>query len=129
MSFCSEQKREIINNIPHLLCCKRAMLEGILASRGAYSEGEITVSLADKAVCELTVELVREIYSKEAIIATSSVGGRLRLVRLYSPSAERFIDGLSGGITHYSRCAACSSAFLRGVFLAAGRISDPEKQY
>ena len=129
MSFCSEQKSEILNNIPHLLCCRRAMLEGILACRGVYSDGEITISLADKAVCEFTVVLVSEIYSKEAVIATSSVGGRRRLVKFYSPAAEKYLEALSEGIQFYSRCAACNSAFLRGLFLAAGRISDPEKQY
>lgn len=129
MSFSTEQKSEIINNLPHALCCRRAMLEGIIASRAFFSEDGISISLSSIGVSELAKEVIREVYSKEAYISTANVGGRRRLVAFDSPAAQRYLESLSESISHYSKCQMCESAFLRGVFLAAGRVCDPQKQY
>ena len=32
-------------------------------------------------------------------------------------------------MTHSAKCPMCRSAYLRGVFLTSGRVSDPSKQY
>ena len=129
MSFSTEQKSEIIDNLPDRLCCKRAMLEGILASRAFICEDGISISLSDTGVCGLVEELIGEIYSKDSSVTTSRVGGRRRLVSFDAPAPRKYIENLSGGICHYSKCQMCESAFLRGVFLASGRASDPERQY
>ncbi len=129
MSFSTEQKSEIIDNLPDRLCCKRAMLEGILASRAFICEDGISISLSDTGVCGLAEELIGEIYSKDSSVKTSRVGGRRRLVSFDAPAVRKYLENISGGIFHYSKCQMCESAFLRGVFLASGRASDPERQY
>ena len=129
MSFSSEQKLEILNNIPRFACCRRALLEGIIAARAIINSGTVTISLSEADLCKAAVNLIGEVYSKSALVVKSSVGGRRKLVTFESPAAVRFIDGLNTGISYSSKCAACQSSFLRGVFLASGRVSNPEKQY
>ena len=56
-----------------------------------------------------------------------------------SPSAARYIGEISTHLNNPSdfgvnkvivkKCSSCLGAFLRGVFLASGRLSDPEKQF
>lgn len=130
MSFCSEQKNEIITQPPKASCCKRAMLNGILAAKGELSDGGITLSVDGRATADFIAALVREIYSKEAVVSTSERGGRRLLVSFASPAAIRYLDAFSGGGECFTdKCPVCQSAFLRGLFLTAGRVCDPEKQY
>ena len=130
MSFCSEQKNEIIDSLPTQLCCKRAFLQGMLSAKGLLTDSGIQLSVDGKKVAELIAELVREIFTKEASIATSEKGGRRQIVDFYSPAAIRYLNSfMSGGEYYHGGCASCQSWFLRGLFLVSGRASDPSKQY
>ncbi|MBE6534699.1 MAG: DNA-binding protein WhiA, partial [Ruminococcaceae bacterium] len=62
--------------------------------------------------------------------------GKSIILSFSSPSAAKYIaeiDNLSEGFDLCNiitqRCASCLSSFLRGVFLASGRLSDPRKQF
>lgn len=130
MSFCSEQKNEIISQMPKASCCKRAILQGVLAAKGLLDGTNITLSVDTRATADFVCELIHEIYSKTPEVGTSARGGRRLLISFSSPAAEKYIKALSsGGECHKSGCAACQSSLLRGLFLASGRVCNPEKQY
>lgn len=130
LSFCSDQKLEITKLSIKSGCCKICTMQGILLGRGVLSNGEIEIS-SDGAVLSAYISgLINEIYSKKADIASPSRGGRCRLLRFNSPSATKYLlSALGGGSPYVDRCPLCQGAFLRGLFLACGRISDPEKQF
>ena len=74
--------------------------------------------------------LVYDVFSKEAEIASNKKGGRVKLLRFQSKAAYAYLrDFELGRIVHNEKCQFCQSAFLRGVFLASGRVSNPIKQY
>nr|MBQ8890017.1 DNA-binding protein WhiA [Clostridia bacterium] len=130
MSFSSEQKAEIISQPIKNACCKRAMLQGVLAAKAGLSDTNIDISVDSADTAEYIRELIREVYSKDATVATSKKGGRRRIVSFFAPSAARYIEQfISGELFFTEKCQGCSSAFLRGIFLVSGRISDPDKQY
>ena len=130
MSFSAEQKAEIAAQPIKALCCKKAFLCGILTARATLSEEHISVSVSTRDVAQRVVEAVREVYSKDALISTMPGGGRGYCVRFSSPAAQRFLSGfLSGDAFFDLKCRLCQSHFLRGLFLAAGRVTDPTKQY
>lgn len=131
MSFSAEQKKAIMENTPVKNCCRRAMLQGILAAKGEISEEFVTVRVENEETAQFVCRLIAEFFSREATVSTSPRGGRCRLLSFSSPSAEKYLTDLLGGgkIFFLEKCGACRSAFLRGVFLAAGRISDPAVQY
>ncbi len=130
MSFCSEQKNQIINDAPVQACCRRAILQGMIAAKGILADNEIMISVDGRKTAEFIATLVQEIYSKSAEIFVPESGGRRLIVRFSSPAAIRhmneFIEG-KGGFAQ--KCAGCQSAFLSGLFLVSGRASDPAKQY
>ena len=130
MSFSQEQKRDIIGQPIKVSCCKRALLQGILATKGYVRDGFITISLDGADVVQYVSDLISEVYSKIPEVSTSKNGGRRKIVSFSSKSAEQYITAFCIGEMAFSeKCSVCQSYFLRGMFLASGRVSDPAKQY
>ena len=129
MSFSTEQKKEIINTVLRSHCCRRALLDGILASHSDVRDGAVFISLDSSETVDFVSPLITETYGKHPIEVKSAKGGRRKLISFESKAAEKYIDSQAREISFTSRCPACQAAFLRGVFLASGRVSDPEKQY
>ena len=128
MSFSTEQKAEIIAQTQKNSCCRRALLQGVLFSRGELTADGIILSVDSNITAEFLSALISENYSKVASIGTAA--GRRRLVSFSSKSAETYLASLNGDAQPFTeKCQTCRSAFLRGMFLASGRISDPMKQY
>ncbi len=131
MSFCQEQKKEIIQAQYKGACCRRALLSGMLAAKGEISEGRILMRLVDSDARKFASELIFDMYSKNTLEISGAKGGRGKILCLDSRSAEKYISDIrkNSGLMYNPRCGFCRSSFLRGVFLASGRVSEPQKQY
>ena len=128
MSFSTEQKAEIMSQALKSACCRRALLQGVLFARGELCDDKITVSVDSDRTAEYISRLIFENYSKTAEISTAA--GRRRIVSFYARSAETYLCSLDSAESPFiQKCATCSGAFLRGIFIASGRMSDPIKQY
>ena len=135
MSVSTEQKNEIIEYIYKSSCCRRAVLSGMLFAKGKNEDKKIILSLEKREYAEFLSKLVFEFYGKKADIYRSSKGGRNIYISFESPSASKYILEIDqmrsanvGDLVHL-KCRSCLASFLRGVFLASGRLSDPEKQF
>lgn len=131
MSFSEDQKREITSSQYKSLCCRRALLSGALRAKGEVRDGWVEMRVSEEFARSFLSELILEIYSKDPEIVTPSCGGRGKIIRFKSNSAVKYIEGnaKNGQLPYAPKCNYCRSAFLRGVFLASGRTSEPEKQY
>lgn len=131
MSFLSERKSEIIEQSYKNACCRRAMLNGILFSKGYIFEEKVNIQIENTELAEYIKNIVYDIFTKDVVISNSKNGGRCKLISFSSPAADRYINSLIGESSDYfsEKCSLCKSAFLRGVFFSCGRITDPKKQY
>ena len=135
MSASAELKNEIIEHVGKSSCCRRAMLTGILFAKGRTEDKRLVLSLEKREYAEFVSTLVSEFYGKEAEIFRSSKGGRNVFLFFDSPSALKYITEIDKitesdfNVIVHPKCRSCMSSFLRGVFFAAGRLSDPQKQY
>lgn len=131
MSFLSELKSQIISQPYKSVCCRRALINGIIFAKGKISDGEIAISLESLESIEYARELIKEFFGAEARILTGEKGGRRKLLSFKSPASERYLNSLknSDSVLYNEKCAVCTSAFLSGVFLASGRVTDPKKHY
>ena len=135
MSVSSDQKNEIIMHSYKSACCRRAMLHGILFAKGRVDGKSVKLSLEKIDYAEYVARLIREFYNKDAEIYRSAKGGRSVRLSFDSPAALGYISSVEGmsepNLTDVivQKCSSCSSAFLCGVFLASGRLSDPKKQF
>ena len=130
MSFSSEQKSRIIQEQIKTNCCKKAFLSGIVISRGAMDDGMLSVRLESRSLAEYISSILLQSFCKETEISTLPGGGRGYRVKFSSRSLEKTLgDFMTGGPIITEKCSQCLSHFLRGVFVGAGRITDPTKQY
>ena len=131
MSFSAEQKNEIITHLYKSSCCRRSLLMGFLFARATNEEGDLISIRAEKhETLEFIGRLVKEFYSKSICPRHSSSGGRYFFAEFESGAASKYLRAVNAGGELFSpKCDFCESAFLRGVFLASGKICDPTRQY
>ena len=130
MSFSLQEKNEIINQDIKSACCKMAFLSGVLASRATLDGGVIRINLYSDGAVDFISRLVMDIYGKEAEISRLKVGGRAKILSFRAPSAVKYIESFKSKEEPFSKgCGICMNHFLKGVFFAAGRVTDPIKQY
>ena len=129
MSFSFEQKNAIISQHYKSSCCRRAMLAGVLFSKATVSGGTVCLHIERQEVADFISRLIREFYTKNVEQSRSEDGGRFLQIQFSSPSAEEYVSKIGKSESFVEKCQGCLSSFLRGVFLASGKISDPDKQY
>ncbi len=130
MSFSSEQKLIVINDAYKNSCCRRALLCGMLSSKATVLKDGIELSVEKKEYCDFASKLIFEFYGKDTQDASSKSGGRLKKIIFDSKAAYKYLRSIEDGEALFTeKCPGCASAYFRGVFLACGTISNPQKQY
>ena len=74
--------------------------------------------------------LVKEFFGKDIEKSPRIRGGRGKMIKFISPACEKYILSLdSAENANISvKCPGCESAFFSGVFLACGRVANPQKR-
>lgn len=130
MSFSYEQKRTIITSVYKSACCRRAILSGVLFSKGKLVDNGISIRLEKMEYADFVSRLVQEVYGKAPEISRPSGGGRVVEITFSAKSAQNYISNIDKEeLKPALKCPSCQSAFLRGVFLAAARTCDPKTEY
>ena len=132
MSAAYEVKKTIMESQYKNQCCRRALLQGILASKAVLDEkNRICVTFETEEQVAFFGKLVFEFYNKELAPISSQKGGRGKKVAFDSKAARNFIISIDSDSPQlYSeKCQGCTAAFLRGVFFATGRYTDPTKHF
>ena len=129
MSFAKEQKTEILLVTDKSACCRRATLFGVLSSKASIDNDFLYLTLDGDATVSYVAALVQEFYSKTPEIVRRENGGRGKSIRFDSKSAVKYVLNLKDNSIFDPKCPSCTAAFLRGVYLASGRLADPTKQH
>ncbi len=128
MSFSKLQRQRLLDEPIKSACCRRAFIQGMLAARGTSSSEGVVLSV-DSFASEYVHTLFSEQYGKELVRITRPKGGRGILLTAQSAAADKYLSSLDESLTFTEKCGACQGAFLRGVFLSAGSVSDPANSY
>lgn len=131
MSFSSEQKNEIVTQSYKSSCCRRSLLMGFIFARAKCEHGdEISIRAEKLETLEFVGRLIKEFYSQSITPHRSAQGGRYLSAEFQCSSVSKYLRKVeTGGELFIPKCDTCESSFLRGVFLASGKICDPERQY
>lgn len=131
MSFSHEVKTEIMTSQYKASCCRRALLNGIISSKADICDGRIVFNLETALLADFACSLIKEQFGKEATVTPPKKGGRCKVISFDSKAARaylsEFLAGADASATH--KCQYCQMAYLRGVFFATGRMTDPQKQF
>jgi len=146
MSFAHETKSALVSSSLLLKhdCCKRAELYGILYSAGVFSRERLKLVTTSEPLANLCIKRISERFSVEAnLYITEKKSGdadEKRSCKITVPrkeELEKIFRALKYGESEdvsvikdeLFKCASCQSAFIRGVFLTAGTVTDPDKGY
>ena len=151
MSFASEVKKELSIIEPEKTCCQLAEIAGFLRVAGGVSlsggKFGVIASTGDLAIVRHYKRLIKSYFHKDVkisieekqlfgttkqyILAIGSDEGGEEILRetnllMIKRGQEYFTDGIYEPLIK-SKC--CKKAYLRGMFLGAGTISDPINSY
>ncbi len=130
MSFSLQEKNEIINQPIKSACCKKALLSGILASKATIDDGVIKINAYSDESVDFISKLIMDVYGKETEMSRLKAGGRAKVLSFRAPSAIKYVEGFKSQEEPFPKgCKFCINHFLKGVFFASGRVTDPKKQY
>lgn len=152
MSFSNETKNELSHVYPEKKCCQLAEISGFLRVAGSIrliggGRFKIVISTDNPAVARHYKKLIKQYFNVDTELELGEAPA-LNKKHLYmltiSPEmrsesilretgillireGNNYIsDGIYSGIVR-SKC--CRKAYLRGIFLGAGSVNDPEKGY
>ncbi len=134
MSFSREVKEELAKQVSKSRHCQVAELAALLAYDGELDVDEegfyLSLDTENLGLMEKYIILMRHLFSLEPSIALGEKDWKrvLETVKMWNmqeekPHVTRTVDGM----LVQQQC--CKRAFIRGAFLAAGSISDPNKSY
>ena len=130
MSFSSDLKVEIIEQPIKASCCRKAFASAIIASKGRIQDDMIALNVENDAQASLVSKYIAEFFGAMPQVVRPKTGGRCRTMIFSSKSAIRYLNAINSNEALYNvKCPSCEAAFLKGMFFASGRISDPAKQY
>ncbi len=126
MSFSSDVKKELAEQVSPARHCRMAELAAILHFCGQYgqdAEGGFRIGFQteNEALVRKGFTLLKKTYNIDTDIAISGEQMRELFQKLGSP--EKPVSHL------LIKNSCCQMAFLRGAFLSIGSMSDPQKSY
>lgn len=157
MSFSSDVKKELARNISAARHCRIAELAGMIGMVGhvGYRDGKpvnIVISTERSVIANTMSELIKKLFGLVSECSVKRTGANSRVYRMVfnkPEDVERILTTLkitektenSSGNARSIDCQemhisglviqkdCCRRAFIKGVFMTSGSISDPEKGY
>lgn len=134
MSFSREVKEELAKQVSKSRHCQVAELAALLAYDGELDVDEegfyLSLDTENLGLMEKYIILMRHLFSLEPSIALGEKDWKrvLETVKMWNKQEEKpHVTRTVDGMLVQQQC--CKRAFIRGAFLAAGSISDPNKSY
>ena len=130
MSFSSEVKKYLCDIKERRICCRKALLYGILQSSEIH-RNRIIFKTEHECVAKLAEELISLLYPFKAGIIT--VNNSFELYIESTHDIDFILEDLPLKDSNIEKmlfnCEHCKSVFIRGVFLGCGNVTSPEKSY
>ena len=136
MSFAGDVKTELCRNAMNRKCCVQAEAYGILMYCNTYTGDEIRIITENEAFAQRLPMLFRKAF-KLTFDRLPQGDGKF-IFSITDPEKLAVIAHTYGGdpaalALHVNYAVleenCCRAAFLRGVFLAGGSVTDPRKSY
>lgn len=134
MSFSADVKEELISAIPHERHCRLSEMTAILAFAGKKDGDTISVSTnaQNQAALRKCFTLLNKTFNINTVSFEESFQNNRKSIEFSRANADMVsvLDAIAKEAPEFlltNDC--CKRAYLRGAFLSAGFINDPEKAY
>ena len=141
MNFTEKVKQELANDIPNSRHCRLAELGGMLSVLGRYEDasGNLVIVSDNELVIKIIEKLLNKIFlvdNTDRILYDINRLGKEKSRIVFSEKATEEVllavklnkfSLLADPVLYTMTC--CKRAYLKGVFLGAGSLTDPNKEY
>ena len=135
MSFSTEVKNELLS-LENTPCCKHALSYALALFGRAFSSEELSMLTENSDIAAAYCDALCYL-SGHIIIPTRTDGGKYKITVTDKKFLNAIFDKTGSATPNVKRRVnfanisepCCFSAFLRGVFLACGTVTDPQKEY
>lgn len=152
MSFSTETKNELSRSVPEKKCCQLAEIAGFLRVCGSLrlvggGKFKIVISTDNPAVARHYKKLIKEYFQVDTELEVGeapgpkkgrayflTIGPEMRSEQILRETGIMLVregnnyisDGIYGDLIK-TKC--CRKAYLRGIFMGSGSVSDPARSY
>ena len=132
MSFSTDTKAEIIKLPVNKRCCKRASAAAFLLGAETDGDTRIVCNFSSIEIALAAQKAITLAFGKDSSptppVSVSSDGYDIAFI---SGDAVKLLNEIrENGLDKIARaCAECSTAILRGAFVAFASVTDPDRQY
>ncbi len=135
MSFSEKLIAELMDAELQKTCCRKSMLFGLFFGAQPENENIIRADFRSYAIALRAAEILKRQFSASPEITEVRRAGRCfysvsavtRALCVFLKKADRE-EGTLAELVGF-RCPECAHAFLRGVFVSSGTVTDPQKGY
>ena len=138
MSFSSDVKNELTQSISSA-CCYKAEAFGMLLFGRAFGLSEISLMTELEEVAQRYCACIRDLTDVTPLMQKSAAGNykitvperadRIKILEYFGYTGKELALRINLANLDQTNNDCCSRAFLRGVFLVCGSVTDPEKDY
>ena len=127
MSFAADVKNELITIYPKSACCRKAIAAGLeFCSVKNGDDRELSFVCENDGIVDFVSKLIKEKYKTNVRYECKSQRGRIIYNFYFSVDSEKY---KYSDAQELFKCASCAAAFIRGVFIVVGSVSDPSSCY
>lgn len=137
MSFSSDTKAELCREPLNRKCCAQAEAYGVLLFCNSFTTREVRIITESADFAARLPQLFQKAFRLDFDSMTAGAGGK-RIFQITDDWKISVIGDVFGDdgerLAHHINFAVleeehCRTAFFRGVFLAGGSVTDPQKRY
>ncbi|MBQ7639026.1 MAG: DNA-binding protein WhiA [Clostridia bacterium] len=135
MSFAGEVKRELLN-VENAACCEQSRARGLLLFGREFSARRISILTENSSVAEAFANAAHLFSGSTPEIERSGSGNYKIAIEDKSAADAIMSEVISFGNDAKKQLSigviereCCKAAFVRGAFLAAGTVTNPETEY
>ena len=135
MSFTGETAAEAFGLQFKKACCKRAFALGLsMGARVTEGKRELRLSFRERFIADSASEILNTVFHAKATVTEEKIVGRdYYTVTFFSFGIWDFLKAADSASpvqnTSGFKGECCETAFLRGLFIGCGSLTDPKKSY
>lgn len=132
MSFSTDTKAELSALPIKKKCCKRAYAAGLLFDADTDGESRALGFYQNLYTAQVAQKAIASVFGSNAVTFSPVVEGKGFVLAVSSSEVAELISDMArygvDAIVGFS-CEECAGSFLRGLFIASGSLTSPERQY
>ncbi|MBE6871746.1 MAG: DNA-binding protein WhiA [Ruminococcaceae bacterium] len=130
MSYSTDIKESLSQIYDKSKCCREALHCGVMTGARHTYEGSVMFVHESRAILKLFRAVLRknERFFEEAEIKEVGTNEAVFAKIKDADGFAEFYESVSARLIE-NKCTGCAGAFLRGMFITCGTITDPEKGY